>query len=213
MFLKRNAALQILILLVPPLVIMWVDPLLIPHRADRYALDGALSLLTLAIAVTVNILNREGPRDVGLRIDNFGTALLRVAWFTAISSAVLIGLGWFLGSINLGERFTRQLTVLPLWGFLQNYGLQGVVNRRSQQILGPGRRSVLLTAAIFAALHLPNPVLVAATFVAGYFWAAAFQSAPNLLALALSHAWLSTLLANSLPHQILPNMKVGWGFW
>jgi hypothetical protein len=198
---------------VPPLVIMWVDPLLIPARADRYALDGALTILTLGIAVALNLLNREGPREIGIRLDNFGTALKGVAVFTAIASLVLVLFGWFCGSINYGARFVRQLAVLPIWGFLQNYGLQGVVNRRSQQILGPGRRSVLLTAAIFAALHLPNPALVVATFIAGYFWAETFQAAPNLVALAFSHAWLSTLLANSLPSRLLPNMKVGWGFW
>ena len=84
---------------------------------------------------------------------------------------------------------------LPLWGLMQQYVLQGFINRRAQMALGRGWPSVLLVAFVFALLHLPNPWLAFATFAGGLVWAYVYQRAPNLLALALSHALMSMLLA------------------
>jgi membrane protease YdiL (CAAX protease family) len=113
----------------------------------------------------------------------------------------------------LGARFLNHLAVLFFWGLLQHYGLQSLVNRRLQSAWGPGWKSIWITAGIFSALHLPNPTLAVATLIGGYFWASAFQRHPNLIAIALTHALLSALLANSFPKEVLPNMKVGWGFF
>jgi membrane protease YdiL (CAAX protease family) len=98
---------------------------------------------------------------------------------------------------------------LPLWGLMQQYVLQGFVNRRAQILFGRGWQSVLLVAFVFALLHLPNPWLTVATFAGGFIWAYAYQRAPNLLALALSHALMSMLLACSLPASTINSLRVG----
>jgi membrane protease YdiL (CAAX protease family) len=64
-------------------------------------------------------------------------------------------------------------------------------------------------AAIFGALHLPNPFLSIVTFGAGYCFCALFRRCPNLFALALAHALASTVLYHFLPMQITHFMRVG----
>lgn len=196
-----------------PLLAIWVAPVLIHDRATLGRTIGAMALLGLLTAAGINFRHRETPRQIGLRLDNFLEAAQPLALVTVIGAVVIFCLGWAFGSIHLGRRFVYQLLVLPLWGIEQQYGVQAIINRRWQTVFGKGRRSVLMTAAMFSALHFPNPVLIAATFIAGLVWAAIYQRTPNLPALALSHALLSAVLANSFPHWLLPNMKVGWGYW
>jgi membrane protease YdiL (CAAX protease family) len=51
--------------------------------------------------------------------------------------------------------------------------------------------------------------LAFATFIGGFIWAYVYQRAPNLPALALSHALMSMLLACSLPPSVINSLRVG----
>lgn len=204
---------EIILVLTPVLTIMWITPLLVADKVERDRVDFYLSLLTLLIAASLNVYHREGFKLIGLRMDNFVAAVRPLIWFTAISGLIVLAIGWAFDSIHLGARFVHHLEVLPFWGLLQQYGIQSIINRRWQMVVGRGRLSVGLTAVTFAALHLPNPALVITTLIGGAVWAWVFQRHPNLVALALSHALLSALMANAFPPTLLPNMKVGWGYW
>lgn len=204
---------EIMAVIAIPLLAIWVVPLLIHNRVTLGRTIGILALVSLLVAVGINFYHREGPRRVGFRLDNFLKAARPLAWFTAVGTVALFCVGRSYGSVHLGRRFIDQLLTLPLWSIQQQYGVQAIINRRWQTAFGKGWRSILLTAAVYSALHLPNPVLVAATFTAGLVWAAVYQRTPNLPALALSHGLLSAVLANSFPVWLLPNMKVGWGYW
>ncbi len=204
---------EIAAVLALPLAIMWITPLAIPDRRVRILVDSGLSVFTLAIAGALNLYHGDRLEEIGFRLDNFRAAAGGLAVFTLTAGAAILAVGLGFGSVHFGLRFAQQLAIGPLWGLEQQYGVQGIINRRYQTVFGPGTLSAAMTALTFAALHLPNPTLIAATFVAGFFWSASFQKRPNLPAIALSHAVLSTLLANSFPTTLLPNMKVGWGFW
>jgi membrane protease YdiL (CAAX protease family) len=205
--------LEIGVILTPVVTIIWIMPLLIEDKARREPVNSYLVIITILIGLGLNLYRREGPNELGLRLDNLTRAIGELFWFTLAGSVTIVAIGLGFGSVNFGVRFLKQLAVLFFWGLLQHYGAQGLVNRRLQTACGPGWRSVWITAVIFSALHLPNPTLTVATLIGGYFWSSAFQRHPNLIAIALTHALLSALLANSFPRQVMPNMKVGWGFF
>jgi membrane protease YdiL (CAAX protease family) len=100
-----------------------------------------------------------------------------------------------------------------LWGPLQQYALQGFINRRAQILLGRGDLSVLLTGLLFALFHLPNPWLTLATFAAGLFWAWVYQRVPNLLAVGISHALMTWVLISSVSPAALHNLRVGYKYF
>lgn len=166
--------------------------------------------LALALMLFSHRARKETAREIGWRIDNFWQAA-RLLILPMLAAAVLIvGIGLLKGSLRFnGRQMLEWALWLPLWGLMQQYVLQGFINRRAQLVFGRGWQSLLLVALVFALLHLPNPWLAFATFAGGLLWAYVYQRAPNLIALALSHALMSMLLACSLSTSALNSLRVG----
>jgi membrane protease YdiL (CAAX protease family) len=165
-------------------------------------------------------LRGETLRDLGFRTDNFTRAALLLLLPMLVGSILLalVGWGWFGGKFSFGERRAGwEVYGFPVWGFmwglLQQYVLQSFINRRAQTIFGKGIVSITVVAAVFALLHLPNPWLMCATFLGGLIWAAVYQRAPNLYALALSHALLTWVLISTLPAYALHGLRVGYKYF
>jgi membrane protease YdiL (CAAX protease family) len=190
-----------------------------------YALagGGALALLfPVATAVVFMLLShrarREWAREVGWRLDNFWEAARLLLPPMLAVTALLVGFGWYAGTLDFGRwEGGQSLLGVPalslLWGPLQQYALQGFINRRAQVALGRGRASVLLVALLFGLFHLPNPWLTLATFAAGLLWSWVYQRAPNLLAVGVSHGLMTWVLISSVPPAALHNLRVGYKYF
>jgi membrane protease YdiL (CAAX protease family) len=173
-----------------------------------------VSAIPLVLAFGLMLLSHhargETAREIGWRVDNFFGAV-RLLILPMVGFGILIVLiGWLSRGLRADKLHLWQWVVwLPMWGLIQQYVLQGFINRRAQVLWGRGARSVLLVAFVFALLHLPNPLLSVATFIGGAIWAVVYQRAPNLPALALSHALMSLLLASSFPASAINSLRVG----
>lgn len=190
------------------------------------ALGSNKTLLAVPVACAFALmfyshyLRGETLRELGWRTDNFTRAarLLLLPMLAASVLLVLVGWVWFGGKFSFGERRAGwEVFGFPMWGFAwglsQQYVLQSFINRRAQTIFGKGTASIILVAALFAFLHLPNPWLMCATFLGGLIWAAVYQRAPNLYALALSHAVLTWVLISTLPADALHGLRVGYKYF
>jgi membrane protease YdiL (CAAX protease family) len=176
--------------------------------------------LALALMIASHRVRGETPRQLGWRLDNLWDAL-RVLLPLMAAGALLLALWgwvWFGGRFRVGGwRAGWWGLGFPVWGvawgLVQQYVLQAFINRRAQEIFGAGWLSVLLVALIFALLHLPNPWLTAATFLGGLVWAHSYQRAPNLFALALSHAVMTWVLVSTIPSDALHGLRVGYKYF
>lgn len=171
--------------------------------------------LAFVLMIASHRLRGESLRDLGFRFDNFFRALklLLLPMLIVAIASLLIGL-----AAGARPNFMRwhaerwlavQLALGVLWGFVQQYVLQAFVNRRAQIIWGAGTTSVILTALTFAVLHLPNPWLMVITLFGGLVWAAVYQRAPNLFALALSHSVMTWVLVSTLPQSAFNHLRIG----
>ena len=127
---------------------------------------------------------------------------------------VAAGLGLALVSIvlvppqaDIGRTIINSLYYL-VWGFAQQYALQGFVLLR---LLDTGlNRSVPICAAtIFALIHAPNVGLMVLVFLGGWLWSSLFRREPNLFALAISHALLANAADAFLPRFITGGFRLG----
>ena len=175
--------------------------------------------LAFAFMIVSHRLRNETWRDLGFRFDNFVQAGLLLLPPMVLVAVVCFALGrWLGGQTNFqrwhaGTPIVGQLALGFGWGLAQQYVLQGFINRRAQSVLGKGWLSVLLVAAVFSALHLPNVWLVVVTFTGGVIWAAVYQRTPNLFALAVSHSVMTWVVVSTLPPSALHHLRIGFKYF
>jgi membrane protease YdiL (CAAX protease family) len=155
----------------------------------------------------------ETAKDVGFRMDNFFTACRLLLLPTAAVILLVVAVAWFTRHSLVIGPWRNRFLLLPLWALLQQYALNGFINRRAQLALGKGMKSVLVVALVFSLLHFPNPLLAVLTFGGGFIWAAVYQRQPNLFALALSHSLSSIALALTVSPTLLNSLRVGFKYF
>ena len=171
--------------------------------------------LAFVLSISSHRLRGETARDLGFRFDNFFRAAGLLTLPMILTAIVCLAIAWWTGEHidflrwHVSRPLAAQLILGFGWGFVQQYMLQSLVNRRAQIIWGRGWLSVLVVAAIFAGLHLPNPALTVATFVGGVIWAAVYQRAPNIFALAISHSLMTWIVVSTVPASALHHLRTG----
>ncbi len=214
------------------LVVLWLPPLPFTVHASAFP-SALLDLLTCFRAIKpteswplrwdylvlpplfiwalfIAWKSRVSAADAGLTLRHFGDAWKALWLPTLIGALVLFSIGAACHSIDITPRFWKRLN--PLNGLLQQMAIQLFFHRQLMPWYGSGRKTAAILALFFAILHIPNPALTLGTLFGMYFWARAYQKAPNLYALAISHAFLSSVLMHTMPKAFLPSVSVGWRF-
>jgi membrane protease YdiL (CAAX protease family) len=189
------------------LVIMWV---VMP--------SGILWLqitATAAAAAAVIASQRargENWRTMGLDGTWFGATIWR---FGLPALPALCGMwffGLFAGSIKVSAAaFLLTALLYTFWALVQQYLFQAYFARRLQIVFTGRVALALVVAAMFAAVHLPAPLLTAGTFVFGFFVTLIFCKRPNLYAPAIAHGILGAAFYGFLPESLTGAISGGRG--
>jgi membrane protease YdiL (CAAX protease family) len=99
-----------------------------------------------------------------------------------------------------------------LWAIEQEFILQSFFYVNVEQLAGNQFRSAVIAAALFAVAHIPNPILVLATLVAGICFTQLFRRYRNIYALGIAHGLLGLALAVSVSENVHHHMRVGLGY-
>jgi len=216
--LRAVTALEIASVLVSVIITSWA---IIPLQPRQRWLATLPALLAIALMINSHRVRGESPREIGFTTRHFRRALRLVMTPTLIACAVFAAIGYGAGSFHRTSHFWSNLLVTPVWALIQQYVLQGFIHRRVRFLLindslAPDERkrrtrlAILATTAIFSLAHAPNLSLMTLTFAGALIWSWVYARAPNLFAIALSHAAISLMLMTSLPPWLLPSMSVGY---
>jgi hypothetical protein len=157
---------------------------------------------------------REGARLLGLRLDNWRSAVRQAALPVAVAISVPLVIGAALGTWHF--HFARLPFELPwhvAWGTAQQYGLLCLFYRRSVDALASPAGGALAAASAFALCHVPNPLLIGVTFFAGLVSCTLYRRVPNVFVLGVAHATISLVLWSALPLSVTHNLRVGPGYF
>jgi membrane protease YdiL (CAAX protease family) len=181
------------------LVYIWfVEP-----RAPREAVA-----VPIAIVIVAALIHAVGRRESGFAIHALAGGFVATIVFTMVASAIVIAAGLTLGSWRWRPDLLGTLGGLMVWGGAQQWVLQTMALREAQRAAGK-RAGIVLAAALFATLHLPNPFLTAMTFICGLAWCAIYAWYPNVLPLALSHAIGTLVVRCALDDRLAGGFQVG----
>jgi len=147
----------------------------------------------------------------GLRRSAFWPALRCAAAFTVPAVLILGIVGSMLGARPRRANPWGDLAFLVVWAAGQQFALQTVLLREAQAATSP-RKGILLAAAVFGALHLPNPFLAPVTLVAALAWCWIYDRHPNLLPLALSHAFCTLAILYCFDRKITGGLRIGYAY-
>jgi hypothetical protein len=137
--------------------------------------------------------DRTALRDWGLRRDTLAAASTACLAVLVLGTAAIVAYRLAAGWSGFPPRLWLVLALYPLWSFVQQFVVQALVSANLVR-LGWARWSVVVVSAlIFGAAHLPDLALSVLCLGAGLLWTAIFLWRPNLVPLALTHAWLGTL--------------------
>ncbi|MGZ4788565.1 MAG: CPBP family glutamic-type intramembrane protease [Terriglobales bacterium] len=99
-----------------------------------------------------------------------------------------------------------------IWALEQQFILNSFFYNRFELLLGNTMSAVFTTALLFSLMHIPNPVLVPATFLGGLLFVESFRRWRNIYPLAIAHAMFGLTLAITFPTHWIRHMRVGLGF-
>ena len=172
---------------------------------------GPWRILPVALVLAVTIAHNRRTGDWGFS----RRALLPAFVWSIVLTIPIVSAFWYIGHA-MGPPPVRRAPVLDflyviIWGGAQQLVLQTVVLRETQRVAP--RAAVPLAAAIFAALHAPNPFLMTVTFVGGLAWCWIYARAPNIIPLALSHATATTVVLLSFNPAVTGGLRTGWRYF
>jgi len=153
----------------------------------------------------------ETPRQIGIRLDNFGKALRLVSLWIGPIAVIALAAGCLLHSWrfpNLTEA-VGSVAFGAAYGTAQQYGLVCIFYRRLREVFHGDRVPIVAAGLLFGLFHLPNPFLTALTLTLGMLACWLYRREPNLLALGIWHGVMSFVLFYSLPVWLTIELRVG----
>jgi len=174
-----------------------------------------LWILLLIIVFATHFVHRETPRDLGLTRLELRPSAERALPIMLVLFIPLVVYGFATGRLKLmapGFAVPVYFASYGSWCVAQQYLMQSYFHNRLMAAVPNRHLSSLLAAVMFGAAHIPNPILMAATTVAGFILAEVFAHHRNIWPLALAQTVGGFLVAAVSPPSLIHNMRVGPGY-
>jgi membrane protease YdiL (CAAX protease family) len=174
---------------------------------NRWALIAALAVLASVL------LDRPSIQRLGLGLPNLSGASVVLAISLAAALFMIFAV------LRLGGQIETSATLSNLyrsggyviWALLQEFLLQSFFFTRCEELFG-GSTAVWAAATLFAAAHLPNPILTAFALAGGLFFCEMFRRYRNIYTLAVGHAVLGLTVSITMPDSLMHHMRAGIGY-
>jgi Type II CAAX prenyl endopeptidase Rce1-like len=175
-------------------------------------LQRFLSPIALLFTVSVVLARRQSRDELGMGWRGLVPSLWILPAAVALT-VVSIFIAKEIGTLHpLYKADFAHVSGYVLWTIYQQFLLQDYFMDRLLRLLSNETAAVSLAGTLFAAAHLPNLVLTAATLVWGILSCALFRRYRNLWALGLAQGLLGLCVAICVPDAMHHHLRVGLGY-
>jgi membrane protease YdiL (CAAX protease family) len=185
------------------------------HLRNRWAAIAAIALVVLvAVDVLIDPVPRLSFARLGLGLPDASSAGVVLGLGVAALALMVIMVRWVGGQIPANPAWFPNLPAVwgyALWALMQEFILQSFFFNRFEELYG-GADAVWIASALFAAVHLPSPVLTVATLIGALFFCEMFRRYRSLYPIAIVHAMLGLAIGLTVPDSLLHHMRVGIGY-
>ena len=181
--------------------------------SSRLAFQNRWALIAILTVVLFVLADRSSIRRIGLGLPTrmgvgvaLGGSLLTVV-------ALVFLVRWSGGQIPVNPTWPSLHGVWQyvVWALVQEFILQSFFFTRCEDLFGSSA-AVWVSATLFAAAHLPSPILTTFTLVAGLFFCEMFRRYRSIYPIGIVHAVLGLSIAVTMPDSLLHQMRVGIGY-
>lgn len=170
--------------------------------------------ISAVFIIASTVAHRPRPAEIGLGRRGLRSSLWVVPAALVLASAAVL-LAWEAGTLHPlfgSSRIAAHSSGYFVWAVFQQFILQSYFFLRLEKLIST-RWAVVLSAALFCLVHIPNPVLVVVCLFAGWFACEVFRRNRNIYALGVAHAILGLTIAVTVPDHIQRHMRVGLGYY
>ena len=171
------------------------------------------ALLSICASACVIGFAIAGPWDShGMGLNRPLRGAIRILLIGCICCAAIWIAGMGLKSVGPGyaNPYGRSWQY-AIWALVQEFILQSIFFVRLEAGFG-SRNAVFLATALYAAAHVPSPLLTFLAFLGGIVFCESFRRWRNLYPIGVIHAALGLTIAANLPDKWLHHMRVGIGY-
>jgi membrane protease YdiL (CAAX protease family) len=176
--------------------------------------QGRWYVAALVVLVVCVLVSHPRVRALGIGLSGMKGAAWTVPVAALVCGATILAAAK-LGTLALlhGPQPVYWRSIFyAMWALEQQFILNSFFYKRFEHLMGETTAAVVVTALLFSLVHLPNPVLVPATFVGGLLFVESFRRWRNIYPLAIAHAMFGLTLAITVPNEWIRHMRVGIGF-
>lgn len=178
-----------------------------PGGRNRWA------VITMTTILFFVLVDRPSLERLGLRLPKtFGASVVLGVSF-AVAVLMVLGVRWAGGAIQANPAWPNLHMAWQylVWAMIQEFMLQSFFFTRCERLFG-GPTAVWVAATIFAAAHLPSPILTTFTLIGALFFCEMFRRYRSIYPIGIVHALLGLTVAVTMPNSLLHHMRVGIGY-
>ena len=169
-----------------------------------------VSLVATLCILWFAVRSRYSVREMGLGRTESAAMVILVSGILLIVAIVFAG--WLLRDLGPAQPVPwGRAWKYGIWALEQEFILQSFFFVRLESLLG-SRRAVMAAALLFAATHVPSPLLTGLSLIGGLLFCEMFRRYRNIFPLGMIHAAIGLTIAASLPDSLLHHMRVGLGY-
>ena len=180
-----------------------------PDVVTRYRWAGVATLTIGALA----LIDRPALRRLGLGLPTSLGAALTLGISVAAALVMIFAVRWAGGEIPANPTWPNLHLAWQylIWAMMQEFMLQSFFFTRFEELYGSAP-AVWMAATLFAAAHLPSPVLTTFTLIGALFFCEMFRRYRSIYPIGVVHALLGLTISLTMPDQLIHHMRVGVGY-